>query len=89
MDEFLIRQAEERGLGKIVKILYTATILYEGWEMDNKAWIVEMSDGNKQAFTTSHGGVCRWVKEDVEGRLRETLSSVESIRAAIKIMWPD
>ena len=89
MDEFLIRQAEERGLGKITRVLCEATILYQGWEMDNKVWIIEMSDGSKCAFGTSHGGICLWTLEDAKTKLRELFESAESIRKAIKIMWPD
>ena len=89
MDEFLMRQAEERQFGKIIKVLYTATILYRGWEMDNEAWVVEMSDGSRALLTTSHGGVCQFPLKEAEAKLVETLKSAESIRAAIKIIWPD
>ena len=88
MEEFFKQQARERGFGDIVKILYTATILYAGWEMDNEAWIVEMSDGSKAAFTTSHGGITGWSKEDAETALTRALGSAESIRDAVKLMWP-
>jgi len=38
-------------------ILYEFTILREGWEMDNKGWIV--SDGKNRFFaTTDHGRLC-------------------------------
>ena len=89
MDNFLKQQAKERGFGDIVRIIYIATILYEGWEMDNKAWIVELSDGKKIALSTSHGSIVEWSKQEAETALMRDLKSAESIREAMQEMWPD
>jgi hypothetical protein len=87
MDDREIRQAECRGHGKVRRVLHTATILHEGWEMDNKAWIVEMEDGVQCALTTSHGGVYLWTKIEAEEKLAELEASAASIRQALA-MWP-
>lgn len=88
MDNSDINQAASRGLGRVKKILHTATLLYEGWEMDNKGWIVELDDGSRAALTTSHGGVYAWSKAEAEEKLAETEASAASIRKAIEL-WPE
>lgn len=89
MNEYHKQQARERGLGDIVNVLYTATILYAGWETDNEAWVVEMSDGSMAVLTISHGCICEWPQEEAEAKLLETLKSAESIRTTIKMAWPE
>lgn len=88
MEQHVIDQIAERGHGTVRKVLHEATILREGWEMDNQGWIVEMADGTIKAFTTSHGGVYPWAREQAEAHLKETERSAESIRAALAV-WPD
>ena len=80
-------QAEARGLGRVKRVIHTATILHNGWEMDNEGWIVELDDGNTAAMTTSHGSVYPWIREESEEKLAETERSSASIRQALA-MWP-
>lgn len=40
------------------KIIFNCTVLHEGWEMDNQAWVIELSSGEKQIMTTNHGREC-------------------------------
>lgn len=88
MQERLKEHAKAMGFGTVKKILHAATILHADWEMDNKAWIVEMADGSVVALTTSHGGLCRWTREEAEENLAETEKSATSIREALA-MWPN
>ena len=41
------------------KKIHTATILHEGWEMDNKMWVMEDENGSRTSLTTNHGCLCR------------------------------
>jgi TPP-dependent 2-oxoacid decarboxylase len=76
-----------RGYNTITKVLHTATILYNGWELDNYAWIVEWADGSIGALDTNHGGIYEWSKQEALEKLAETEASAESIRKALE-MWP-
>jgi hypothetical protein len=70
---------------KTVKsILAEATILHVGWEMDNAAWAVEFDDGTKGLVTTSHGGLYITKKDELEERLQEAYSSIESIKRVLE-----
>ncbi len=87
MDESERKQAVSRGYGKVKKVVHTATLLHNGWEMDNQGWIVEFEDGQRAALTTSHGGVYPWTKQEAEEKLAETEASAASIRKALEF-WP-
>ena len=88
MDKELREQAKAKGFGTVKKVLHTATILHNGWEMDNKAWIVEMESGEVVALTTSHGGLYRWTRDEAEKKLAETEKCAASVRTALA-MWPN
>jgi hypothetical protein len=78
----LIQEAERRWLGNVVEILHEATILHEGWEMDNRGWIVKLEGGEVRALTTSHGGPYLWTKEELEGQIEVTRRSLDSLLKA-------
>jgi hypothetical protein len=77
------KSIRDRGLGDPKRLIASATILHEGWEMDNEAWLYEMADGSLKAFTTSHGGVCEMSTEDLQQHLEEVESSAAEIRAML------
>lgn len=70
------------------KRILTATILHKGWEMDNEAWIEEVSPGVLKAFTTNHGACCLWTRKEAEEKLKETEESAAAIRKALEL-WPE
>ena len=82
-----LEQVVNRSYGQVKVVLHTATLLHNGWELDNSGWIVEMEDGSKKALTTDHGGVCPWTREEAEEKLAETEASAASIRRALEL-WP-
>lgn len=88
MDKSEIKQAEQRGHGKVKKVLHTSTILHNGWEMDNAGWIVKMEEGTTKAFTTNHGGVYEWSKQDLKDKIIETKKSLDSLQKALDY-WPE
>lgn len=57
--------------------LFHFKVLYEGWEMDNDAWVVELENGERALVATSHGST--YVARPAE--FREKLSEYE--RAAV------
>lgn len=88
MDERLKERAKANGFGTVKRVIHQATILHDGWEMDNRAWIVEMESGEVVALTTSHGGLYRWTRAEAEEKLAETEGSAASIRKALEL-WPN
>ena len=74
--------------GTVAKVLHTAKVLHDGWEMDNEAWVVEFEDGTRAVLTTSHG--CLYVADraEFEHKLRETEESADSIRTLLG-SWPN
>ena len=63
----------------IKKILSQATILHNGWELDNAAWAVEFTDGTKAIIATLHGGFYIAKNKEFEEKLQETQKSVDEI----------
>lgn len=84
MDRYDRKQTERRGHGVVEEVLHTATILHKGWEMDNEGWIAKMEDGTTKAFTTSHGGVYPWTKEELEKKIAETENSLAELKRALE-----
>jgi hypothetical protein len=81
------REQAEAKFGKIAKILHTAIILQEGWELDNRGWLVEMETGCILALTTNHGGICLWARDEAEEQLRKTNEAGTSLTQALSL-WP-
>ena len=71
---------------KVSKILHIMTILWDGWEMDNRGWVVEFEDGSIEAFTTSHGGICKFSLKDIMSARNDTMDSVNSLDKAILLL---
>lgn len=67
-------------------VLAKATILHSGWDGDNHGFIISTENGI-EAFTTSHGQVCPWNRDEAQAKLIETEASALSIRKALE-MWP-
>jgi hypothetical protein len=72
--------------GTVAKVLHTAKVLHESWEMDNEAWAVEFEDGTRAVLTTSHGGLYVADRAEFEDKLRETEESAASIRTLLGLM---
>lgn len=71
--------------GTVTRILHTATLLYEGWKMDNHAWVVELDSNRIAVFTTSSGRLYAADRREFEEKLRETEESVSSIRRLLEL----
>lgn len=76
--------ASNLGYGE-ARIIHIATILHEGWEMDNRGYIVEFSGGSRLGLTTSHGGIYEWTLDEAREKLEETEESAASIRKAMEL----
>lgn len=72
--------------GAVAKVLHTAQVLYDGWETDNEAWVVEFEDGTRAVLTTSHGALYVADRAEFENKLRETEESAASIRTLLGLI---
>lgn len=61
------------------KIIFVCTVLHDGWEMDNQAWVIELPDGDKQIMTTNHGGECVMSFREIKDKIDETQASLDGL----------
>lgn len=83
----LLKAAGEAKLGAVKRIITRALFLYEGWEMDNYAALVELADGRVVGIRTGHGAARLMERAEAEEKLRETELSAASIRDMLS-NWP-
>lgn len=83
-DEEILEDIEASGHGSTESVICRATILHEGWEMDNVGWVVRMANGTIQTFTTSHGGLRTWPLSLALQDLQRAEDSAGSIRNALQ-----
>lgn len=67
----------------------TATILHEGWEMDNTAWVEEDKKGNRKFYTTNHGRVVPLTGQYLKEKIKETRNSLEELEYLLGLMQND
>jgi hypothetical protein len=85
---FMQDAVRRAGHGEVSEIVHRATILREGWEMDNHGWVVRMNDGSFKGFTTSHGSLCPWPPELITEKINETAQSLQSLKKALDLLKP-
>ena len=73
---------------KIAEIFHSSTILHNGWEMDNEAWLVRLTDGTVTVLTTSHGGVYEMKLTELQEKIAETEDSLKSLYV-LNSRWPE
>lgn len=86
-ESVVIQKIAEKGFGEAKRVIHTVTLLYEGWEMDNEAWVVEMADGGVKAFSTSHGFMWSEMSaHDLAEKLTEAQHSANQITEALRLI---
>jgi hypothetical protein len=66
------------------EILFTVPILHIGWETDNDGWIVLLEDNTIASYTTDHGSLCEWIREEFIDKTIETKNSLEMLLKVAK-----
>jgi len=69
--------------------IYIATVLHNGWELDNAAWVDEDANGNRELKTTNHGCNCTMSKEDLNHKIAETERSLNELKHIAGLMGYD
>ena len=68
------------------KKIHTATILHEGWEMDNEMWVMEDKNGSRTSFTTNHGCECRMSISDINDAIKDAQDSIDGLEKAKELL---
>ena len=61
-------------------------ILYEGWECDYTAWVMERADGSRYLKMTNHGFDCVGDVSLLEKKLAEYERAIEKTKDAIALL---
>ena len=78
---------EVTALRPVKHIFHVATVLHEGWELDNKAWHVLTVDGDERVLTTSHGALRYWTLSEAKERYDKMANAVASLHELLSL-WP-
>ncbi len=62
-----------------MKKIKSATVLHEGWEMDNEAWIEQDLNGKLHLMSTNHGRECVMTIEELDLKIKETEDSLKQL----------
>lgn len=68
------------------KVIFEFPILWEGWECDSKAWVMERTDGTRYLKMTSHGGEYTAQAEELDERLKEYRVVIEKTEEALRLL---
>lgn len=67
------------------RLIHTATILRDGWEMDNRLWIIEGPHGLFTA-STNHGGIRVPADEKLDSLIQDHELALASLHQAKALM---
>ena len=67
-------------------VLLEFVVLWEGWECDSKAWVMECSDGSRYLRMTNHGGIYAADIKDIEYKVSEYENVLSETRKAIELL---
>lgn len=68
------------------KVIAEFPVLYAGWELDGKGYVVRADDGTVKLVMTSHGTPHEADPDDVEEKIREYEAAITSSRAALALL---
>lgn len=71
---------------KTDKVLLEFPVLWEGWECDSKAWIMERPDGTRYLKMTNHGGAYEAKAEELHERIAEYENVLKRSRDALALL---
>lgn len=68
------------------KVILEFPVLWEGWECDSKAWVMERQDGTRYLKMTSHGGAYEAKTEQLHERIAEYENVLKQTSAALALL---
>ena len=70
----------------MAETIFKATVMHNGWEMDNEAWILEYNGGYREIRTTSHGREYVMGVKELDEKIKETEGSLNGL-IKLKKLW--
>ena len=67
-------------------MLLEFTVLWEAWECDSKAWVMERQNGTRYLLMTNHGGSYEAKLESLHERITEYENVLKQTRDALKLL---
>ena len=68
------------------KVVMEFTVLWEGWECDSKAWVMEKADGTRYLKMTNHGEEYKAEPSELIERIKEYYAVLERSRDALLLL---
>jgi hypothetical protein len=66
--------------------IHKFTVLHEGWEMDNKGWVIECEDGARHLVLTSHGRPRKAEARELADKLVEYRKAISETQEALDLL---
>lgn len=71
------------------KVLLKFSVLWEGWECDSTAWVMERQDGTRYLKMTNHGGEYEAKTDELHARMAEYERVLTETRKALEMLTPN
>jgi hypothetical protein len=71
------------------KVILEFPVLWEAWECDSTAWVMERADGTRYLKMTSHGGEYEANPDELNERIDTYLKVLEKSREALALLPPN
>lgn len=71
------------------KVLLEIPVLWESWECDSTAWVMERADGTRYLKMTNHGDGYEAQLDELHERIAAYLNVLEKSREALSLLTPN
>ena len=68
------------------RVIFEFPVLWEGWDCDSKAWVMEREDGTRYLKMTNHGDEYEVRAESLHERISGYLDVLEKSREALSLL---
>lgn len=68
------------------EVLFEFPVLYAGWEMDDKGYVVQANDGTVMLVMSSHGRLAVADAADIEEKITEYQTAIDASRKALSLL---
>lgn len=72
--------------GEKAKIIFAFDVLWCGWELDSRAWVVETEHGKRKLIMSNHGGKYFAKPKDLERKIIEYEIAIENSKKALEFL---
>lgn len=83
--EAAAKDAQVEFEGRTYPVMAKATVLWSGWESDNKAWVIN-KDGQPTLLTTNHGALEEAQASFLKEKIKEYQEAIEQSQALLNLL---